>query len=106
MKRSKNDFAGGTCTWSIIDAGSETRNYDFSYRTLCSLSPFSYILTNINVILLNLKIILIFDPFWLNKYLFRSIEEFQDYSTAWRWECNNKWPNTESSLIKRMAIAA
>jgi hypothetical protein len=74
--------------------------------SIFSLSPFSYILTNINVILLNLKIILIFDPFWLNKYLFRSIEEFQDYSTAWRWECNNKWPNTESSLIKRMAIAA
>ena len=30
---------------------------------------------------------------WLNQYLFKSIEEVQDYATAWLWEYNNDRPN-------------
>ena len=30
---------------------------------------------------------------WLNQYLFKSIEEVQDYATAWLWEYNNERPN-------------
>lgn len=30
---------------------------------------------------------------WLNQYLFRGIEEVQDYATSWLWEYNNERPN-------------
>ena len=30
---------------------------------------------------------------WLNEYLFKSIEEVQDYATAWLWEYNNERRN-------------
>lgn len=31
---------------------------------------------------------------WLNQYLFRNIEEVQDYATKWLWMYNNERPNT------------
>lgn len=30
---------------------------------------------------------------WLNQYLFESLEEIQNFATAWLWSYNNERPN-------------
>ena len=30
---------------------------------------------------------------WLNQYLFESLEEIQEFATAWLWTYNNERPN-------------
>ena len=46
---------------------------------------------------------------WLNQYLFESLEEIQEFATAWLWTCNNERPSmgtggiTPAMKLKRSA---